>query len=295
MKDGRKWSAIPVVILVNHLFSAIESDSGSLIDATVLDTVGDYSQNIEEIGLLVGEYKNRLLNELDNLGLLVTYDQGRYRVGPALTQRPNTAEGELYFGPSDQRQKGKYYTLDRDNFGIQYEVELFEALLNDPDVTEATLQRFFEEHPHFLFATRLMQALPHVPLHAQNGRLLIPDFLMKPIVAFQRDSNWEVLDLKLPQARLLAGPSNHKRFSQDVMKAINQVKDYKDYFENPSNADAVAAALGHPLKHPKLGVLIGRLPPGADVEALETAQAREPGVRVVTYDEILEIQKQLAK
>jgi hypothetical protein len=260
-----------------------------------LDVVGDYSQNIEDIELVVGEYKNRLLNELDNLGLLVTYAHGRYQVGPALTPRANSAEGELYFGPSDQRQTGKYYTLDRDNFGIQYEVEQFEALLNDPNVTEATLQQFFEHNPHFLFATRLMQALPHVPLYGKEGKLLIPDFLMKPIVAFQRDSNWEVLDLKLPQARLLAGTSNHKRFSQDVMKAINQVKDYRDYFENPANAGAVATALGHPLKHPKLGVLIGRLPAGAEVEALETAQAREPGVRVVTYDEILETQRQLIK
>jgi hypothetical protein len=107
-------------------------------------------------------------------------------------------EGELYFGPSDQRKKGKYYTLDRDNFGIQYEVEQFEALLNDPKVTEATLQQFFENHPHFLMAARLMQALPHVPLHGKDGKLLMPDFLLKPIVAFQRDSNWEVLDLKLP-------------------------------------------------------------------------------------------------
>jgi hypothetical protein len=79
------------------------------------------------------------------------------------------------------------------------------------------------------------------------------------------------------------------------MKAINQVKDYRDYFENPAHADAVASSLDHPLKHPKLGVLIGRSPAAAEVEALETAQAREPGVRVVTYDEILETQKQLIK
>ena len=32
--------------------------------------------------------------------------------------------------------RGKYFTIDRDAFGIQYEIEMFEALLNNPNVTE---------------------------------------------------------------------------------------------------------------------------------------------------------------
>lgn len=252
---------------------------------------------MEEIREVVSRYRQRLLDELDNLGLLVSYENGRYRVGPALTPRERDVEGEFYYGPADAREsvKGKYFTVDRDNYGIQYEIELFEALINHPDVRELDLQQFFEEHPHFLVATRLMQALPHVSLVDQKGKLLIPDFVLKPIVAAQRDSNWEILDLKHPQAKLLAGPSNHIRFSQDVMKAINQVKDYKDYFEDPRNAGAVTEVLGHPLRHPRLGVLIGRMPEHGDVEALEQAQAREPEVRIVTYDEVLETQKSLIK
>ncbi len=293
MGDGRKWSAVPIVIIVNHLFS--QERVVEPVEATILDLCGDYLKNIEDIGAVVSDYKKRLLDELDNLGLLVTYDHGRYRVGPALTPRVKNVEGEFYSGASDQRKRGKYYTLDRDNFGIQYEIENFEALINNPKVTEGQLQKFFEENPHFLIATRLMQALPHVPLRDKDGKLFIPDFLLKPIVAFQRDSNWEVLDLKLPQLKLLAGPSNHVRFSQDVMKAINQVKDYKDYFEDSTNAERVGALLGHSLKHPKLGVLIGRMPASGEVEALETAQSREPGVKIVTYDEILEMQKKLVE
>jgi hypothetical protein len=228
---------------------------------------------------------------------MVTYQQGRYRVGPALTPRDRAVEGEFYYGSADTREgvRGKYFTVDRDAFGIQYEIEKFEALINDPDVTELDLQRFFEENPHFLISTRLMQALPHVLLVDAHGKVLIPDFVIKPIVAVQRDSNWEILDLKHPQAKLLAGPSNHKRFSQDVMKAINQVKDYKDHFENPAHASAITDLLGHPLRHPRLGVLIGRMPASTEVEPFENAQAREPGVRIVTYDEILETQKQLMR
>ncbi len=295
MKDGRKWATIPVVLIVSSLFG----DDGirEPVDATVMALHSDYGQNLDEIREVVSQYRQRLLDELDNLGLMVTYQQGRYRVGPALTPHDRAVEGEFYYGSADTRDgvRGKYFTIDRDAFGIQYEIEKFEALINDQDVSELDLQRFFEENPHFLISTRLMQALPHVPLIDAHGKLLVPDFVIKPIVAVQRDSNWEILDLKHPQANLLAGPSNHKRFSQDVMKAINQVKDYRDHFENPAHATAITDLLGHPLRHPRLGVLIGSMPADKEIEPFENAQAREPGVRIVTYDEILETQKQLIK
>jgi hypothetical protein len=295
MKDGRKWATLPVVLIVSSLFSG--DGIREPVDAMVTALHSDYGQNLDEIREVVSQYRQRLLDELDNLGLMVTYQQGRYRVGPALTPRDRAVEGEFYYGSADTRDgvRGKYFTVDRDAFGIQYEIEKFEALINDPDVTELDLQHFFEENPHFLISTRLMQALPHVPLIDAHGKLLVPDFVIKPIVAVQRDSNWEILDLKHPQAKLLAGPSNHKRFSQDVMKAINQVKDYRDHFENPAHATAIADLLGHPLRHPRLGVLIGRMPVDEEIEPFENAQAREAGVRIVTYDEILETQKQLIK
>ena len=75
------------------------------------------------------------------------------------------------------------------------------------------------------------------------------------------------------------------------MAAIRQLRDYGDYFSNPENTNEVARVLGHPLRHPRLGVLIGRLPKGDEIEALELEQARCPGIRIVTYDEILEQQR----
>jgi hypothetical protein len=295
MPDGRKWNAIPfVVILSADVFDAPIPQS---LDVSVIILQGRPEETLKQIEQIFHQYRDRLLDELDNLGLLVTYDHGRYRVGPALTPRDRAKEGYLYYGPADQRgaQPAKYYTVDRDFLGIQYEVELFESLINNPKVTERDLQQFFVEHPHFLITARLLQALPHVPLRDSGGKLLIPDFVLKPIVAAQRDSNWEVLDIKLPLAKLLAGPRDHVRFSRDVVQAITQVRDYKDYFEDPRNSEIVQRTLGHRLRHPKLGVLIGRLPTSkSEIEMLEIQQNREPGVRIVTYDEILEAQKKLA-
>jgi hypothetical protein len=296
MRDGRKWCAIPVIVLITEGFypNLVIPDS---LDAIVIFSRGNVLADLGNVRQEVDKYRQRLLDELDNLGLLVSYENGRYRVGPALTPRDRKVEGNFYFGPADARPRtrGRYFTVDRDNFGIQFEVEQFEALINKADVTELDIQKFFEENPHFLLIARLMQALPQVRLPDDTGKLLIPDFILKPIVALQRlrDSNWQVLDLKRPQAKLLAGPSDHRRFSSEVFQAITQVKDYRDHFNNPQNTAAVDKLLGHPLKHPRLAVLIGRMPSSSEVELLEKEQSREPEVSVVTYDEILERQKGL--
>jgi hypothetical protein len=163
-------------------------------------------------------------------------------------------------------------------------VDQFEALINREDVREQELQLFFEEHPHFL--STLHTPLPHVRLRNRHGKLLVPDFVLKPIVAQQRDSRWQVLELKLPQERLLAHRGSRRQLSANVMSAIAQLRDYREHFEH-ADADEIANVLGHPVKRPRLGVLIGRLA-NVDVEALEEQQRYLTDVKIVTYDEILE-------
>jgi hypothetical protein len=292
MTDGRKWKSIPFIVLIPHYFLLddvpVESLRGTLLNHSGPE---DAFLKVSEI---VSEYRRKLLDQLDNLGFLVSYENGRYRVGPALQARQKL-ESDLYCGAADKRTdiRGQYFTVDRDLYGIQYEIEQFEALINRPDVTEPDLQKFLEEHPYFLTVAGLMQPIPHVRLPSEKGKVLIPDFVLRPIVASQRDSNWEVLDLKRPQAKLLTGKAARIAFSETVMRAITQLRDYGDYFRDPSNSTKVASVLGHPLRFPKLAVLIGRLRQLGEAEALELAQAREPDVRIVTYDEILETQKRL--
>ena len=174
-------------------------------------------------------------------------------LGPALRTRKEL-EGKYYFGPADQRPQG-FTTVHRDNLGIQLEVEQFEALINLPDVEEKQLQEFFEQHPHFLSEGHT--PLAHIRLPAKDGSVLIPDFILKPIVAQKRDSKWEVLDLKLPQEKLLAGRGSRARLSSSVMKAIRQLRDYHENIRDPDHSREIEALLGHRLKYPTLGVLRG--------------------------------------
>jgi hypothetical protein len=295
MRDGRKWKTVPIIIALSGSEAILAAEELHLLassEAVVfVEALQDFQPTFRTVDEAVREYRQKILNEFSNLGFLVSYENGRYRVGPAL--RPTgDLEGTFYFGPGDQRGGRQFYTVDRDVYGIQYEVELFEALINKDGTTEAELQSFFEENPHFLSNVRLSVALSHVPLKGESGDLLIPDFIMKPIVAVRRDSNWQVLDLKRASAKLLAGPARHIRLSQEVTQAIAQLRNYGDYFKNPENTERVDRLLGHRLKYPRLAVVIGRLE-GCDVEALEMAQAREPDVRIVTYDDILERQRRL--
>lgn len=293
MPDGRKWNALPIVFLapseldLQQIRLAMDAAKGKASEmAAVL--FQEESWGATQIAAVIKEYRQHVLAELDDLGFIVAYEGGRYRVKPALKARKELA-GHYYLGAADVRPE-KFVTVDRDLLGIQLEVELFEALINRADVSEAEFQKFFEDHPHFLsvFAT----PLPHVRLEDSAGKILVPDFILKPIVAAQRDSRWEVLDLKMPQVQLLVGKGARRRLSQDVMKAISQVREYGNYFGDTRNTDSVERSLGHRLRKPKLGVLIGRLR-SSDVEALESQQSYTQDVRLITYDEILEEQKTL--
>lgn len=291
MPDGRKWNALPFVVLVRNEQHPIIGTTAGNSNLYVAPYQGSATA-LELVKIAVAEYRQRLLAELDNLGLVVRYEVGQYRVGHALLERPGL-EGRYYYGPRDRRgdAPGVLFTVDRDLLGVQAEVEEFEQLINDPETTEPQLQRFFEGRPHFLPMQRLMHAYPRVGLRDADGRLLIPDFVLKPVVAAQRDRNWEVLELKRPQARLLTGPANHRSFSTEVTKALTQVRDYGDYFANLAHAEEVERALGRRLRHPSLAVLIGRLPSGEELSALDQEQVRSPHVRIVTYDEVLEAQR----
>lgn len=195
------------------------------------------------------------MSEYRDAGLIVHYERGRYVVNPALELREQI-EGRYYYGPADKRPKG-FITVHCDRLGRRLEVDEFESLINREDVSERELQRFFENHPHFLSMSHT--AMPRVRLQRHDGGVLIPDFVLKPLFTQQRDSHWEVLDLKLPNVKLLSGKAfSRKKLSSDVMLAI------------------------------RLGVLMGRLK-DTDVEALEREQGYGD-VRIVTYDEILDRQ-----
>lgn len=295
MFDGKKWCAIPIIAITSsgtwtRLMEMAEmrriAGFRNSLDGVHFVVEDNAIGAAEDIKQAVEDYRFQVLSELDNRGFMVQYEHGRYVVGYALERRKGL-DSKYYFGPGDYR-PGEFFTVHKDNLGVALEVEQFESLINRSDVSELELQRFLEEHPHFL--SNMHTPLPHVRLTKAGGGVLIPDFILRPIVAQKRDSTWEILDLKRPQERILSGRGQRARLSSKVIAAIRQLRDYKEHFNDPANAGAIATRLGHRLRHPRLGVLIGRSA-NLDLEALEREQEHQIGIRIVTYDQILERQQ----
>lgn len=160
-----------------------------------------------------------------------------------------------------------------------------EDLINDPAVRENDLQHFFERHPHLLAGTSYDRVVAHPVLARDQDGPLVPDFMLEPVGGGFAD----VLDLKLPQVRLIAGRKDRVRVSAHVAEALSQIREYRAYFEDSRRRQAVQDRYGLQAYRPTAAVLIGRDPgPGQDKFEVKRLWDELPGhVRVITYDELL--------
>jgi hypothetical protein len=162
------------------------------------------------------------------------------------------------------------------------QLEEFEELLNDPSARESDFQRFFESYPHFLMGLDHKNAIPHPILQRDEEGPLIPDFFLQPL----ESKFCDVLDLKLPSAKLIVGSKNRKRFGQSVQDAIAQLREYHDYFENPVYRQRVESRYGLTAYRPTLVVIIGRTPESVDAAKLRQITSQHPGFQITTYDQL---------
>ena len=160
-----------------------------------------------------------------------------------------------------------------------------EELINDPAVRERDLQEFFERHPHLLAGASYDNVVAHPVLARDQDGPLIPDFMLEPAGGGFAD----VMDLKLPRVRLVAGRSDRLRLTAHVAEAIAQVREYRAYFEDSARRRAVQDRYGLQVYRPTAAVLIGRDPgPGPDKFELKRLLDELPGhVKLITYDDLL--------
>ncbi|GEM_PF-3496361 len=295
MADGRRWNETPLVRLMRPAPKP-ERDGydDQMLANNIVSTpiVPIFDEIAATLIAAVAAYQRRLLDQFDNAGLLIIEDHGRFRVRTALVSRRNS-DGPLYYGLAAQRRASHWYTVARDAFGVQYEVDQFEELINRDEVKELDIQRFLEEHPHFLTMLFWGQAIPQLRLPREYRGPYIPDFILAPILAERRirDSDWHILELKGPKQRLLGKEyEGRRRLSGEVHRAIDQLRKYRDYLSDPAHSRHIERILGRTIRRPRLAVLIGRRPKDLDVEDVKAEQERV-GVRIVTYDEILDRQR----
>ncbi|MGB8522327.1 MAG: Shedu anti-phage system protein SduA domain-containing protein [Candidatus Acidiferrales bacterium] len=293
MRDGRKWKKIPCVALSESRFMPYWH---LLVEAGVsivqYSTRFSFDPTAYQLQKVVDKYYEQVLADYRKVGILVDCEHGRCRVKWAYQKKDPFGEAEYYHSPADRRRLKDYVTVHRDKAGIAYEACLFEELINDPKTRERDLQRFFEQQPAFL--KDAMQGVPisHSPRFV-TPRDWTPDFVV-PSVAATADSRRfvQLTELKGVHVPVLSG-AMHRGLSHDVVRAIDQVRDYERVLRerHPANMKRVLDTFGYMPENFKMAVIIGRAPATtSEREILERRMAYVPDVRIVPYDEILQTQ-----
>lgn len=163
------------------------------------------------------------------------------------------------------------------------ELDEFEWLINNPVVSELELQRFFEKHPKFLLGSEYKALHSQLVLSDTSERKLIPDFFVERI-----DSDFaDVIDLKKPNERLSSGPRNRIGFSRALTVALNQLREYRNYFDDRDNRTEFHKKYGLNAFRPQITVIIGRTTAFTQTLDFRSIMDEYKNLKVVTYDQLL--------
>jgi len=173
----------------------------------------------------------------------------------------------------------------RDQYACVTPSELMELedLINNPHAKEEDIQHFFENHPHLFRQWDYRDIFPHVFLTREDAGPLIPDFILVDPEA-QRTT---IVDLKLPQMKLVRRQRNRDRFSAAVTEAKAQLFEYRDWFEEKDNREQLKERLGIEVYRPHMGVVIGSSMEFRDAFDRQKLMSTMPEIEIVTYDDII--------
>lgn len=155
-----------------------------------------------------------------------------------------------------------------------------ERLINATETREADLQAALERCPDLLKVFGHHDAVPHVVLETNDGKL-IPDFILR-----SADHDLcDILELKLPTLPLVVGTETRPRPSALLAKTLSQLRHYAEVLEAPSVQQQVEARYGLAFFRPRLYLIAGR-----SRQTARRAQVRAVGdyrTDVYTWDEFL--------
>ncbi|WP_167693606.1 Shedu anti-phage system protein SduA domain-containing protein [Sinorhizobium meliloti] len=130
------------------------------------------------------------------------------------------------------------------------------ALVGSPATSEADLQQFFTENPHFLLGLNetSCEVRPHVVLTSPVGTKLVPDFMVR----LEDQGRVALIELKKPGAHIRAGNREGRNVGRVAAQAIKQLMEYTDAVSTRSARADLIKSIGAAPFDPCLVVLIGR-------------------------------------
>jgi|LGOV01.1.fsa_nt_gb hypothetical protein len=165
-------------------------------------------------------------------------------------------------------------------------IKLFETMIKSPGIAEKKLQKYFEANPEFLhFGCFYKNIYPQILLKGTKGDLK-PDFFLERVA----DGYSDILDIKLPDKKLIVGKPTRIKYSSHVESSIAQVDEYREFFDNPKNSERIEQKYGIKVYKPKIFVLIGidEYPQGR----IKINSRYSSKIEIITYDHILKYMEQ---
>jgi hypothetical protein len=302
-RGGVRARAIPVIFGATDSADFVETEHLNQFGRFARRPFGDANackQIIDAVTSGISEWRQRLLRELEYVGYSVTQDAlGRTQVSHVLQRKRR--EGELL---ADEATPGalrasQYLILAEDfieSYGrydkLKFLIDNYERIAaNEGIKPETVFQRFFEENSDLLKRNAFEQlwAKPVLRLPEDPKRSYQPDFVLRPRIAATVGTQWEILDLKLPDDPVVTSGAFHTAFSAKLTRAVQQLRNYREYFSRVDTRDQLIERFGFQPVHPRVAVLIGRR---NRTDGLEKAQGSAAlDVSIITYDDIVEFEE----
>jgi len=293
--------AVPVTeIASGNTFRSSPGGIDDVVDAVRWSAYCDFDQLHTTVVEVLKKWRQTLLEELDYVGFTVSLDaDGRHKVSHALRRKRRDSELLADEASPGALRQSQYLILAEDfieNLGtydeFKFLLEHYESIAKTEGIKpESVFQRFFQQNPHLIQRDLFDRhwAKPTLRLPEHPARFFQPDFVLRPRVAASIGTRWEIMDLKLPDDVLLTPGSFHPAFSQKLTRAIQQLRDYRDYFSRPDTRNQLISQFGYQPLNPRISVLIGRRD---RTEVLDHAQGSAAlDVNILTYDDIIEFEE----
>jgi hypothetical protein len=128
---------------------------------------------------------------------------------------------------------------------------------------------------------------PHLQIRRENDKTLIPDFFLE-----DRNGMADIFELKLPGTRVVVGKGNRRCWSHEVHKALAQLRDYQEYFEDVLSRDIFFKQYGLTVYKPSATLIIGRSMEFQDALERRKLLSRYSNCSIITYDDLMDVAKQ---
>lgn len=240
-----------------------------------LSTGGDYRALERNLQLA-----QRLNPERDTSAIVLCYREGRISAGEFTYRNSltiDTAESRFPYQRLSVRAIRPVPLVASDV------LEAFEALLSSDSLRELEIQAFLDQHPELITSFGgYTGAFPHLTLFEEGRHDLIPDYLLE----LPTGRGFDIVDLKLPKARLSAG-SRYKRISSELQSAVAQLRKYRKYFDKVDNRKAFMSRYGLEPFRPEIVVVMGRSSEFSSLDDRREIEEQLGPARLLTYDDLL--------